>query len=255
MKIKLLKAKHFWKNGESAEWLKSEKFNHKLFEEFKSKYESVKYSKEKYIKVNGRTLLLFYQSKQDIFGRPITEITALQIDKKVKNIDMLHASVQEKIRNIFDDTLEYTIEVESSQIDGDNKFLYYGLIFGLVVLLAYGLYAYTSNSIQENVESSTVNKNQSSQWKWNTFCNNNKYERVTFCYQEFIKHKCKKREKFSYTYIEFIRKGGYNNSYCNHLKVKDRESKITDIMSHDEDMEANINKKFFTEEKIKNGKR
>lgn len=255
MKIKLLKAKHFWKNGENAVWLKSEKFNSKLFEEFKKKYESIKYSKKQYIQINGKTLLLFYKSKQDIFGRPITEITALQIDNKVKDIDMLYTYIKELIPNIFDDTLEYNITVSKSMIIRDRLALYYSLLFTLLLLVIYSLYLYIDrkkpiqNKIYNKLHNNIV-ESKSIQWKWNYFCNKYNDESVALCYKIFIKEKCEKREKFIYSYINFIRKS--KNNSCVYLKNKDRNSEIIDIMSYDENLEKNINKNFFTEEKIEN---
>ena len=95
MKIAFYKAKHFWKDGESATWLKSGKFDENLFSKLKEQYEELKYSKKKYIDIDGKILFLFYETKKDFHDRPITEITALVASKKVKISDDIYNNLKQ----------------------------------------------------------------------------------------------------------------------------------------------------------------
>ena len=60
MKIKFHKAKHFWKDGQSATWIRSDFFGDRYFNKLKQQYEELKYSKVKYIQVDKKTIFLFY---------------------------------------------------------------------------------------------------------------------------------------------------------------------------------------------------
>lgn len=117
MIVHLSKAKHFWKNGKSATWIKSDKFDDVAFQKLKEEYENLKYSRKNYIRIDGKTLFLFYQSKKDFHGRSTTEITALQMDEQINDIDSVFESIKNQIHNPFDDTLEYGIELSNDLFD------------------------------------------------------------------------------------------------------------------------------------------
>lgn len=250
MKIKLYKAKHFWKNRENATWIKSDLFDDEVFSEFKNRYESIKYSKERYITIRDKTLFLFYQSKKDIFDRKTTEITGLLVDKRVRDADILYDKIQMEISDIFDDRLEYSMDVKDDLIAKDYRLIYYGLVLGLFLAICYSIYLYTSNSkpIEKASNISITKESKKSKWKWRSFCE--KYNiggDITLCYQAFTKQKCEKKENSIYPYIKFIRQSDENS--CNYIRKEESKGQIRDIMIFDKDLEKNINKKFFIEEK------
>ncbi len=141
MKVIFFKAKHIWKDGKSATWIKSDKFGEKIFSQLKKKYESIKYSRDNYIVIDGMILFLFYQNKKDFHGRPITEITALLPDKRIKNPEMLFDHINDTVPDIFDDVLEYDIEIDDKYIVRDQLTKYL-VILSVLLLCAIGLWIY-----------------------------------------------------------------------------------------------------------------
>ena len=238
MKVVFYKAKHFWKEGKNATWVKSEKFGIDIFSNLKQQYENIKYSKINYIELESTTTFLFYETKKDFYNRPVTEITALQSAKKIKNHQMVYKILSDKIPNVFDDTLEYKVEIDSSLIVKPNLKLYIG---GLIVILLVGAYFLLTKEsmqlqknnhkeivIQEKIKTNEFKKKEKI-WRWGKFCV--EYDNVKSpgkCYQSFIQKKCEAKEKFNESNSEFIKK----DATCWDLK----EDGISDIIQGDKSL-------------------
>ncbi len=234
------KAKHFWKNGESATWIKSDHFKKNAFEKLKEEYENLKYSRKNYIQIEGKTLFLFYQSKKDFADRSITEITALQMDKKVNDLDRTFQSIKNQINNPFDDTLEYELEIDNSLIDKRIDWKIYTMVLTLVfIAILYFTLTQKENPeppIRELPIPTTIENNKSTEtissrelenateenitkieepmkWKWEEFCKKNRVKSPIYCYQGFINKKCDYKENFSQGYIDFVNQD-VNNPLC-----------------------------------------
>jgi hypothetical protein len=120
MDINFNKAKHFWKNGEEATWIKSDDFSEKSFNELKKQYEELKYSKKEYLIIDDKILFLFYETKIDNFNRQITEITAIESDNIYKNNNEIYTILSNKKIDIFDNVLKYEIQIADKDIKRKN---------------------------------------------------------------------------------------------------------------------------------------
>lgn len=116
MKILFSKAKHIWKDGQRATWIKADGFNEDVFSELKPKYNTLKSSRVHFINIERMTLFLFYDKKRDFQDRSATEITALLPNMKIKNPEKVYQVISENVNNPFDDTLQYEIEIDDSDI-------------------------------------------------------------------------------------------------------------------------------------------
>ena len=244
MKVKFSKAKHIWKNGKSATWIKADSFSEKVFSQLKQKYESIKYSRDNFLVIDGITLFLFYQEKKDFQGRPITEITALLLDKKIKNSEVVYKDIKNAISNIFDDVLEYNIEINDKYIVKDLLRKY--LTVSLILLSAISLWFYiSSDQVEKKIvtETSTVNtlsqqnqrakekvideiielpsnnisekykqelpeikEKKKKKWNWERFCKKyNIVKNPQLCHKIYIKQKCKEKSEFMISYLEYAK--------------------------------------------------
>ena len=142
MKITFYKAKHFWENRECATWKKSTNFNEIVFNTLKEKYEELKYSKENYISIDSKIIFLFYQSKKDIYDRPITEITVLASNTQILDKDRVYQILKSSIIDLFDDNLDYVVEMDTKLVKSKKifLFLYWTLSFLLIFSVSSYLY-------------------------------------------------------------------------------------------------------------------
>lgn len=253
MKITLYKAKHFWKEEESATWLKSDKFDHRAFTELKRQYEKIKYSRVNHLIIDDKTLFLFYQSKKDFHDRPITEITALQTNKKFNDIEKAHQNINNQIINIFDNKLDYEIEIVDDLIakNINPKIYIISLVFALLIIVYFTFEQDEKLAINAAVpiqkdkpEIREIPIPDTLTWKWYGFCGEYNVLNPRYCYEEFIKQKCINKESFLDSYLEFIQKG--NNAICIDLKDIDNLKSDNDLL--DKKFRSS-EMKFFSEEK------
>lgn len=150
MKLKIQKAKHYWENKESATWIKSNSFDKNIFVQLKDMYESIKYSKPKYKSIDDKILMFFYHDTKDIFGRDITELSALLIDIKIKDKNQLYDIIKTQVNDLFNNEVDIIITIEDNLILKENNkksknILLVGVLFALI--LSVSIYFMILNSI------------------------------------------------------------------------------------------------------------
>jgi len=255
MKLILSKAKHFWQDGESATWLKSDAFSDASFQELKRQYEELKYSKLKYIEYNDKVMFLFYRSKKDFQSRPITEISAFEISKNGISKEILYQHIQNNISNIFDNTLNYQLEIKSKKLWSIKKVFLLFCIFTALCLSLYFLLntqwvikEETSSIKTKSQETKTIppEKVKIEPWKWDTFCKkyNKRKKETTYCYAVFIQNKCEKKDDFKMDYIEFVKKNSFCTNTLGEIQTNEEDKELKKKLDSDKKFE----KKFFDKE-------
>ena len=227
MKTYFFKTKHYWKDDETATWNSAKEFDDKLLDVLKSKYSDLVNSRDKFIEVDGKLLLLFYVESKDIFDRPLVEIAAFYSQTVFKDPEQVYRLLSSRINDVFDEQLVYEMEIDKSWVRYNRNWMIYLSIFILTALLLYILRPEDENvhtldmsktpkeisktnvivDKKTKLKSSIKEQNQKHKsWKWTKFCTTtNSVENPTRCYESYIQKKCQKQEDFHQSYLDFIK--------------------------------------------------
>jgi hypothetical protein len=128
--MKILIAKHYWKNGKIATWEYHQKLDKKIFEYLKENYHNFVKERKSKIEKNGYFIYLCYENAKDDHARDITNITFLISKSKPKETSNLCHKIYKN--------LELKVKAEK---DNRNLIL---IVLGLIILLTIGVLSINS---------------------------------------------------------------------------------------------------------------
>lgn len=221
MKIQIYKVKHYWQNKENATWIKSKDFDKDIFNELKNQYETIKYTKPKYIELQGRNIILFYKDSKDIFGRDITELSAFLFKEKIIDTIKLYDDIKKQITNPFDDNMEINLDINAdlinTQVKKSKKLLFY--VFIILFFVGVILYFQVSGDKESIIQEIESNKNK---WKWGEFCIKNQNEYKDSILKKFIEDKCATKDNFKGSITEYFEGYSYNKDILKSLSPEEK---------------------------------
>jgi len=245
MKISFVKAKHYWEDGNTATWERSDTFEKDILSVIKTKYSQLSKSKIDYMDIDGKTIFLFYRETKDIFERPIVEIAALYSKYKFKNNAKIHQILKSQIAEIFDSKTSYEVIIEKDMIRYSRIWITYASIFAIVALSLY-IFRPTEDTKQQKIktnvsikvdsshrqpkenipqkntihEENIVPKSPKTDWRWKNFCDQNQINhQPKHCYEAYIKEKCHLQNQFAYSYNDFIRDVNRSGTICINIRI------------------------------------
>ena len=96
-KTKFFVARHVWRHDDKAEWLVSPDFPLVLLDHIKTTYTNLVRVRERSVKIGQHIALLYYAEHNDRFDRPVIDITAVLVQKKIANSAKRRAEIKRAI--------------------------------------------------------------------------------------------------------------------------------------------------------------
>ena len=116
MKLVFHTARHYWLNGKNATWSISPLFDQQIFKWIKDRYSSLENSRISTKQIESCTLFFFYSDKQDIYGRNITEVTAILTNALFRNPESIRSLIAPHLKQQGDSILDFSLTIQASEI-------------------------------------------------------------------------------------------------------------------------------------------